>query len=96
MEPKEILNWRVEPKIRRQLEAEARRRKVTPTELLHEVLGRWLAAKRRDEKEQVRLRALVAKFSGSMSSGDRYSSENVSSRVRTIIAERHQQKRTPS
>jgi hypothetical protein len=84
----EILSWRVEPKIKRQLQAEARHRKVTPSGLLHEVLEQWLAAKRRDDKEQARLHALVTKFSGSIASGDPNSSENLSEKVRTALRKR--------
>jgi len=79
-----IRSWRIDPKLKRVLEAEARRERITLVELLDRMLRQELREHRlrlaNDEGEQKRIRAAVAKCVGSISDGDPRLSENASAR----------------
>jgi hypothetical protein len=88
-----VCSWRIDPKLKRALEAEARREGITLVELLSRMLRQELREHRlrlaNDEAEQQRIRAAVAKCIGSISDGDPHFSENVSAKMRTILQERY-------
>jgi hypothetical protein len=76
-----ICSWRINPKLKKALEAEARRERITLPEFLNRMLSRSLEERGRaleiDEAEQARLHAAAAKYAGTISSGDPHFSENV-------------------
>ncbi len=90
-------SWRIDPKLKRALQAEARREGITLVELLSRMLRQELREHRlrlaNDEAEQKRIRAAVAKCVGSISDGDPHLSENVSAKVRARLKERYARNR---
>jgi len=85
---------RIKPELKRALEDEARRQRVTASELLDQILKDWLDERvREDEAEQTRLHAIVAKCIGTISGGDPHASEKVGEIVRAAIMERYKQGR---
>ncbi len=88
------ISWRIKPSLRKALEAEARRQRLTASELVNQILKDWLDERaREDEAEQRRLHAIAAKYIGTISGGDPHASEKVSEVVRARIMERYKQGR---
>ncbi len=93
-----VCSWRIDPKLKRALQAEARLEGITLPELLNRMICQSLENSRRtrdnDEAEQRRLHAAVAKSIGAISDvDDPYFSENVSVKMRKILTERHERGR---
>jgi len=94
MPKNEVYSWRVEAETKMALEAELRIEGRSIAELLDELAKEWLQrrgeGRKQEEAEQMRLQSQVRKFAGSISSGSRYTSQNVRDVVRKRIVERLQ------
>ena len=88
----EVYSWRVDPRIKMALEAEARLQGTTMAEVLDRIAKQWLETRKQqngdDEAEQARLHAAAAKYAGAISGGDPYGSEKVRGVVRKRVRER--------
>lgn len=88
----EVYSWRVSAELKRGLEREARRRKISVSALL-DTAARDLLAKSRaqedDDEEQRRLHAAVAKCIGTISSGETNRSERVSELVKVRLRQKY-------
>ena len=89
----EVYSWRVDPRIKMALEAEARAQGTTLAEVLDRIAKQWLEARKQrngdDEAEQARLHAAAAKCFGTLSMGDPHGSEKVRETVRKRLEERY-------
>jgi hypothetical protein len=75
----EVYSWRVSPALKRELEEAAHDARESLADVLERAARELLASRRRaldaDDREQVRLRAAVAKTLGTIAGGDRRRSE---------------------
>jgi hypothetical protein len=86
----EVYSWRLSPDLKADLEAAARRGRVSIARLLERIAREWLQARASaaedDEAEQERLRAVAMQFVGTIRGGDPDRSATVSQRVRERLA----------
>jgi hypothetical protein len=89
----EVYSWRLSPDLKSDLEAAARRERVSVSRLLERIAREWLkaraAAAEDDEAEQERLRAIAMQFVGTIRGGDPDRASEVSKRVRELLARKH-------
>jgi hypothetical protein len=81
-----VYSWRVEPELKAELEARARREGRSLAELLEEISRDWLRESQSagDAEEQARLRAAAERFAGTVEIDD----PDLSARVRERVRER--------
>jgi hypothetical protein len=86
----EVYSWRLSPDLKDDLEAAARRERVSVSRLLERIARDWLQAHAADdEAEQERIRARAMRYVGALRSGDPDLSEKVSERVRERLLRAH-------
>jgi hypothetical protein len=84
-----VYSWRLDPDLKQRLERAARAERTSVARLLDRIAREWLAKREAEEEaEQRRLHAEAAKWIGSISSGDRYRSQQVRERVRAKLMEK--------
>jgi len=89
----EVYSWRVSAAVKRSLEDEARRRKLSLAELIDEIARSWLATRAGDGGASDRMRAEARRWIGSISGGGARRSERVRELVRARLQERHGRQR---
>lgn len=92
----EVYSWRLNPAMKMELEAEARRHGHSLSELLEHIMQKWLAELkhgRDDAEEQARINAAAAKSFGAIAAGPDFS-ENTREKVRARLKERYARKRS--
>lgn len=93
----EVYSWRVSPEVKMALEEAARTEKVSVAQLLDLAVTAWLeergAQAKHDEEQQCRIREEVAKYIGSLHSGDPGLAEQASERVRARLMKKHARQR---
>jgi hypothetical protein len=93
MQKSEVYSWRLSPRLKAELEEEARSKQKSMAELLEDIAEDWLRRARNEgegevEKQQ-RLRDSAMKFIGTLQ-GDRPDrAENARSEIRARLARRH-------
>lgn len=92
MSKSEVYSWRLEPEIKRSLENEARRRKLTLAQMLDEMAHDWLSRRPANDDEPERIRRAARRWIGSIAGGGGRRSE----RVRELVRERLKEKRARS
>ena len=94
----EVYSWRVSAQKKIELEHQARREGKSVAQLLDEISSQWLQERKNsqslDEREQERIRKRVMAIAGSLSGGDPQRATRASERVREILRERYDRKRT--
>ena len=94
----EVYSWRVSAQKKIELELQARREGKSVAQLLDEISSQWLQERKNsqslDEREQERIRKRVMAIAGSLSGGDPQRATRASERVREILRERYDRKRT--
>lgn len=94
----EVYSWRLSSEVKTQLEAEARRRKVTISKLLDEFVRKGLSrrsiARIDEEEEQARLHAAVDKFSGTIAGDNPLRSQQVRELVQARLMKKYARTRT--
>jgi hypothetical protein len=89
----EVYSWRLSPDLKDDLEAAARRERVSLSRLLERIARDWLkaeaAAVRDDEAEQERLRAIAMRYAGTIRGGDPNRAAEASKRVREALARKY-------
>ena len=85
----EVYSWRLSSDLKCELEEEARRERVSVSQLLERIVREWLktrsAAAEADEAEQERLRALAMRHFGTLRSGIRTSPKNSASAFERVF-----------
>jgi hypothetical protein len=87
-----IYSLRMSSDIRRDLEREARRRKVKVSQVIHTALREWLTQNQRDftgDEEQKRLHAVAERMIGVSRGKDPNRSANVSKTMRESLGRRY-------
>jgi hypothetical protein len=91
-------SWRLSRDLKCELEAAARRARVSVSQLLERIVREWLktraAAAEDDEAEQERLRAVAMRYIGTLRSGAPDLSEKVRERVREGLLRAHARARS--
>jgi hypothetical protein len=88
----EVYSWRVSTELKRGLEREARRRKISVAKVLDLAAEEWLkkrATDKDDDREQKRLHEAAAKSIGTIAGDDPRRGENAREIVRRLIRQRH-------
>jgi hypothetical protein len=94
MSRSEVYSWRLEPDLKRRLQAAAREEGTSVGSLLDRIARDWLREQPSREEQQRRLHAEALKVIGTISSGNRYGSERVKDVVRQRIFEKHKWRAT--
>src|SRR5579863_274524 len=93
----EVYSWRISPELKTDLEAEARREKLSVSALLDRLASEGLAERRSrseaDDAEQARLHAAAEKLCGTIRGGAARS-ESVRTLVRERLKRRHERSRS--
>jgi hypothetical protein len=94
----EVYSWRVSPEMKADLEAEARRQKISLSALLDKIAGDWLRKHRKrildEEAEVARIRAAMEKCIGSIAmGGGPYTNEKVRAVIGEQLARKHARNR---
>ena len=88
----EVYSWRVEPDLKADLEAEARRREISVARLLDRIVKSWLEQERvaeDDEAVQARLRAKAMRSAGKLEGGDPLLATQASARIKEKLRKRY-------
>ena len=93
MRKSEVYSWRVAPEIKRCLELEARRRKLTLAQMLDQIAQDWLAEHAANDQSSDRVRAAARRWVGSISGGGSRRSQRVRELVRKRLKEKHGRER---
>ena len=94
----EVYSWRVEPQLKADLEAEARRREISVSRLLERIVTSWLKQEQpseNDEAVQARLRAKALRAAGQLKGvDDPHIAGQASARVKAKLRARYATDRT--
>jgi hypothetical protein len=95
MSKTEVYSWRLDPDLKRRLEAAAHEEKTSIGALLDHIAREWLgrrASEADEEALQRRLHAEAAKWIGSIRGDDPTRSERVKERYRQYVLEKHRRR----
>ena len=89
----EVYSWRLSPRRKSELEAEARRQGASLAELLEDITRNWLSsrqqARQEEESEQQRLHARAEHTFGAIAGGDLHRSQRARLAIRRRLRQRH-------
>jgi hypothetical protein len=93
MQKSEVYSWRLSPRLKAELEEEARSKQKSVAELLEDIAEDWLRRARSQGESEVetqqRLRNSAMKFIGTLQGERPERAENARSEVRARLARRH-------
>jgi hypothetical protein len=90
----EVYSWRVSAEVKRSLEDEARRRRLSLAQMLDQISREWLAEHATNSADSERVHAAARRFIGSISGGGAARSEQVRERVRERLRAKHARQRS--